>query len=374
MTSTLQPHLKSLKLDKPGADEIEVAIFGNGFGECIVVHVGRDQWFVVDSCIFKGSSRAAALEYFEAIGVDPSNAVEFVLATHWDDDHIMGISELVEECKGAKFFMSAAIKDTKFSRAFLHSPIARAVRTGQRARAGIAEFHKIYNYLDSNDLPRNYAVQDTTLMRKGPIEVTALSPHSSAFEKAVNSLAASFANPGGLPLASVRAQRPNHTSVVLWVKIGAVKLLLGADLEEAHDHKGWSMILKESVTRGDDAGVYKVAHHGSPTGHHDEVWTKMLAAKPISVIAPWERGGKFLPANDDIVRIRALSGSLHLVRPPGGALSSIKDLDAHTRAAFANCNARSILPSFNMVRLRSAGDSGIWTSKHFGEAVEIPCP
>ncbi len=37
--------------DSPGQDIIEVSIFGPGKGEPILVHLGRNEWIIVDSCI-----------------------------------------------------------------------------------------------------------------------------------------------------------------------------------------------------------------------------------------------------------------------------------------------------------------------------------
>src|SRR5947209_2078343 len=36
---------------QPGADELELTVFGGGFGESICVHVGGGSWVIVDSCI-----------------------------------------------------------------------------------------------------------------------------------------------------------------------------------------------------------------------------------------------------------------------------------------------------------------------------------
>src|SRR5262249_14986688 len=54
----------------PAADELEVTVFGPGFGECIVAHLGHDRWIVIDSCIDSRSDKPAVLAYFEHIGVD----------------------------------------------------------------------------------------------------------------------------------------------------------------------------------------------------------------------------------------------------------------------------------------------------------------
>ena len=44
----------------PSAREIEVSLFGPGYGECVLVHLGEGQWMIVDSCVEQGSSSQPA--------------------------------------------------------------------------------------------------------------------------------------------------------------------------------------------------------------------------------------------------------------------------------------------------------------------------
>jgi hypothetical protein len=62
-------------LNAPAPHEIEISLFGPGFGESIVVHAGNDHWIIVDSCIDADSGRPAALAYLDSIKVDVSSAV-----------------------------------------------------------------------------------------------------------------------------------------------------------------------------------------------------------------------------------------------------------------------------------------------------------
>jgi hypothetical protein len=58
--------------------------------------------------------------------------------------------------------------------------------------------------------------------------------------------------------------------------------------------------------------VFKIPHHGSVTGHSDDVWTQMLEAKPIAVTTPYDAGRKPLPTSEDIARISTLAGEFYL--------------------------------------------------------------
>ena len=84
----------------PQPDEIEVSLFGPGFGECIVIHYGDGRWLVVDSCVDDG--KPVALTYFQKIGVDPAAAVSHFVISHFDNDHIGGATELYSACSAAQ--------------------------------------------------------------------------------------------------------------------------------------------------------------------------------------------------------------------------------------------------------------------------------
>src|SRR5690348_11162620 len=88
----------------PRVDQVEVSLFGPGFGEAIALHLGNGSWFLIDSC--QQSSQPAPLSYLERIGVDIRSAVIGVLATHWHTDHVLGISRLFHAASNARFFCS----------------------------------------------------------------------------------------------------------------------------------------------------------------------------------------------------------------------------------------------------------------------------
>src|SRR5262249_30630496 len=95
-------------------------------------------------------------------------------------------------------------------------------------------------------------------------------------------------------------QGPNHVSVVTAILIGDQAMLFGSDLEEVGDPElGWSAIVA-LPGRPQQAGMFKIPHHGSKNGHCEEVWDKMLISNPVAVLTPWRRR---LPTRDDVERI-----------------------------------------------------------------------
>ncbi len=89
----------------PDANTAEVTIFGPGYGECIVLHLGCGQWAIIDSCIDKATGQSVARTYLEAIGV-PKGDVRHLVISHWHDDHVQGMLGLVEHYSDAQVWMS----------------------------------------------------------------------------------------------------------------------------------------------------------------------------------------------------------------------------------------------------------------------------
>ncbi|MCY4385175.1 MAG: MBL fold metallo-hydrolase [Nitrospinae bacterium] len=97
----------------PDIDEFEFTLLGPGYGESIVLHVGGGAWVLVDSCLDeKGTPRS--LRYLENMDIDPAESVELIVATHWHDDHIRGMTQMVEVCDKATFCCSSVLRDKEF--------------------------------------------------------------------------------------------------------------------------------------------------------------------------------------------------------------------------------------------------------------------
>jgi hypothetical protein len=102
-----------------------------------------------------------------------------------------------------------------------------------------------------------------------------------------------------------RFPRPNENdiSVATLVTVGSACALLGADLETtSSSNRGWNAVLASTNRPADMGSLFKVPHHGSVTGHHDDVWNKLLISQPVAILTPWNRSSK-LPTRDDRARI-----------------------------------------------------------------------
>lgn len=314
MTALLQP---------PASDELEVSLFGPGYGECVLVHLGAGEWLIVDSCFDQRSREQPALAYLQQLGLDPASCVKLVVASHWHDDHVRGLATVVETCSSAGFACAVALSTQETQTLIqLIGPVQYAVR------GGVSEFYDTLEVLKQRATGRpripvvQWAAQDKRLFQRAAnlttpaCEVMSLAPSDTAFTLAVASFRQLLADTAQRT-ARLPAMTPNHNAVVLWVTVGNVSVLLGADLEEtAHPHTGWSAIVASTTKPFGRAEVFKVPHHGSVNGHHAPVWQNMLISAPHALPAPFMRGGVSLPSESDLARLQTLTTNGFITVPP----------------------------------------------------------
>lgn len=302
-----------VNVSPPAPHEIEVSVFGPGFGECTVVHLGDGRWIIVDSCADAKTGTPAALRYLASIGVDPCQ-VELLVATHWHDDHVRGFSDLVEQCPQAGICISSVLTTEEFATAVL----AYTGKRLARVTSGVSEMRRVLDMLPGRRAIRGGAdkrIMASALTTGSQIEVWTLSPSDDGYGRFLASLARVVS-----PVVGARKQRvplvtPNDCSVAVFIRIGCLCILLGADLEEEAPSRGWSAILTSAGRPVERAAFFKVPHHGSRNADHPDVWRSMLTEEPVFAVAPYNRGRK-LPTNDDLARLRAYSSNGYLTASP----------------------------------------------------------
>jgi beta-lactamase superfamily II metal-dependent hydrolase len=297
----------------PKEEEIEVSVFGPGYGESVLIHLGQQAWMIVDSCLDLASKQPAPLAYLRTIGVDPAEAVQLIIATHWHDDHVRGLSKIFDECEAASFVCSDALRSDEF----LTLVEAQGTRSMMES-SGVQEFAEILQVLErrqrgsrSRAVSPKWALADRLLWRS-PLTIDgrtmqrtvhSLSPSDVSVRLAYDELMRLLPPPQTTKRRLV-TQAPNHTAVALWVNVGRISLLLGADLEETrHPGTGWSVVASSTTRSSGKASVFKVPHHGSHTADQPDVWTAMLEQNPLAVVTPFVRGKVSLPTNADARRL-----------------------------------------------------------------------
>jgi len=351
-------------LQAPAVDQIEVTVFGPGFGECIVVHLGASKWLIVDSCIDSASSQPAALNHLTKIGVDPAQVV-MVIATHWHDDHIRGMARQLRACVNARFCTSSALTRSEF----VATIVQYNSRHGIVAGSGATEMCEVLEILRSR-------AGATSPVRASPArhvltipaaesghgseaKIITLSPSDKQFDKFL----ASLSTIAPVPLTAKRRmadQDPNDVSVATLLAIGDQGILLGADLEENGDEElGWSAVVK--LAQRPKADIFKVPHHGSKNAHCDAVWQEMLGPNPIAIIAPWSRN-QGLPTKADVARLGSKTHSGFITSVKGGSINRARPyaVTKQIRETVGRIRSSEIATGFVSVRNGGKRNSGMW--------------
>lgn len=277
-----------------------MSLFGPGYGECGLIHVGGGDWIVIDSCVRGGSRSPIALEYLTALGVDLRSAVKLIIATHWHDDHVRGLSQIVDACPGAIFSCSAAVLSTDFL------TLTQATHVGlMMETSGVDEFREIISMLaERSSVHPRFVNEATMLLRKSgtvEVEIFALTPSDKAFIAALADIAKLLPPPYEAK-KRITLAGPNHASVAVWMRIGQIHLLFGADLQEVPGGH-WTRVLELPTRPEGRASYFKIPHHGASNGDHPDVWRDLIAKEAVAVLTPFRHGKNFIPGEDDIIRI-----------------------------------------------------------------------
>jgi beta-lactamase superfamily II metal-dependent hydrolase len=304
-------------VDAPKPDAIEVSIFGPGKGESILVHLGANEWMIVDSCIDARDRSLPAIAYLDRIGVDPGTQVKLVVATHAHDDHIAGMARVVRACKSAQFAASQAVASSEFF--YLLEEDTQLEDAFGVKKGVLSEYRAIFDVIDrrvnsAGIIPFKRAVQELPLlMTKTGSQVMALSPSHQAVTRSLQALAASMKTAGQTP--KLTDIDPNEFAVALWVSAGSHQFLLGADLLRGPSGSGWTAILDWHRPEL-PASIFKVPHHGAPNAHHDDVWARLVAPDAIAILAPYRAGVHPRPGPEDRKRIAAFTPNAFVTADP----------------------------------------------------------
>ena len=348
----------------PEAGEFELTLFGPGYGESIVLHVGDGVWVIVDSCI--DNDRAPrALRYLEGIGIDPAQAVALIVATHWHDDHIRGMARLVDACSQAAFCCAAALCQQEF----LSAVAALECRHLTVAGSGVRELYEVFTRLRQVGAKPRHAVANRRVFTRDACEVWSLSPNDAAFQDFLRVIG-DLVPREGQAKTRIPDLSPNDVAVALWIEVGDVAVLLGSDLEGS----SWEVILQSAERPPGQASAFKIAHHGSENADKPGVWEQMLDADPVAVLTPWQRGGRALPSEQDVQRILSNTASAYASARSRSVTESPSRRDRMVDKTIRESGARlkRLAMSPGRIRLRRLiHDAAPWQVELFGAACHL---
>ena len=348
------------------------------------MHVGGERWVVVDSCVDttdKANPRPVAEKYLTTMGVDMGGAVDLIVASHWHADHIRGLGRLVDRCPSALFSCAQAMVGDEFI-VFAEEMASASASTGG---AKLADFREAIGHLRHRKTSIRWAQQNKLLKAWNPsgalpgvprCVVNALSPSDLEYTAFIAEIAAARPTPTR-PKRGAAATSPNLVSLVLHVQFGDMSVLLGADMEVHHDpRRGWTA----AIAAGHEAGLtpahlLKVPHHGSVTGHHDELWTRLLAPRPLAVVTPFNKlpDERKLPTAADVARLNGLTSRLYQTAP--AIRTSLRGREAAVDRGLRDCNIvlRDATQPLGMVRCRWRSLTG-WSEEVFPPAMLLAPP
>lgn len=342
MQSTGQDFLKNVSRTKLKEAEIEISIFGKGFGECIVLCVGEKDCIIVDSFLNPSTQNPIAIDYLKAIDFD-CNRIKFVVLTHWHIDHISGISEILYSANpNVKFVLSPIITKKKFND-FINYAI-------QEESKSTSEYERVLEFIKQRGAScikfashdkRIFATEDSN----SNVEIFSLSPQDNDLIRYLRSLV----RPDKAGKTAYEFKEDNILSIVLLIKLLDNGILLGSDLETTNkDHEGWDAVVNNYTHLKCHPSIFKVPHHGSENGHNNFVWEKILRQKPISILTAYNKGYK-LPKDSDIDRIKKLSEKLYVI---GSKSKQDKELKLKIRKLMPDVKIEALPDQIGMVRWR----------------------
>lgn len=280
------------------------------------MHLGDNDWCIVDSCIPRSRAEPAAIEYLNSFGTGALEKVKVIVATHWHDDHIRGLASILQCASEASFYCSMALGTGEFLKLVAIAEVSLPGNSGVEEFASILEILMQRRESTSKKLVTpKYALENRKLLdlsgnaRSFSARVTALSPSDGTVKLALDEIAQLLPRPGE-PQRRIVNRSPNHASVVLWIEAGDKRVLLGADLEHTNRQgEGWLAVLA-SHQDNLPAQLFKVPHHGSANADCASVWSTMLTNNPIAIITPFSAAVR-LPRESDLRRVSARTNNLY---------------------------------------------------------------
>lgn len=360
----------------PSPEQVEITIFGPGYGECILLHVGGGNWIIVDSCRDPQTNGPVALSYLDALKIK-HECIKLIVLTHWHDDHCAGISDIYSSATAAKLSFAYALAGIDF-----YQLVKRfSKQSDSIVGSKVSEIARCLDISANTKRSIRSAQQGKPLLKMLPEEsghgkvclVTALSPSDSAEQDFLVEIASQRPK----FLESKRAadgSGRNDISVVLWVSIGDLNILLGADMEHhPNDKMGWGAIIGADNIPPGKASVVKVPHHGAQSGHDTRMWTERVVASPIAVLSPYARGRRPAPTPQDVSRIRSISHASLSSSRMSGKKGKRRESAVGRQLREMGVRLTPLDTSFGAVRLRTMPETADepWSIELFGDACDL---
>ncbi len=292
---------------------MKIRVFGQGYGESLVLYVPGVGWGVVDSCLYKIDKRKInpALEYLLENQIP---RLAFLVLTHPHKDHYLGLEQIINHYIGkidrVCYYSGDGMREYR-------EYLAKQAVSGEPGLRGLGIIFDMLKRAESSGATVIRLGQRTSIIRKDTynghtVEVLGLSPSARSIEKYRDILFKAIPVNDGDKITFVSDEEHNLLSASIWIEVDNIKVILGADLEAGScDNTGWRGVLRDVDCPSLAANLVKVSHHGSENAIHIPVWEKFSESnKPVSVITPYDRAKEPLPREEALKVIKQYSSEV----------------------------------------------------------------
>jgi beta-lactamase superfamily II metal-dependent hydrolase len=322
-------------MDLPKDSELEITLFGPGYGEALCIHIGNGYWVLIDSCRDK-DGKSASLQYLTSIGID-KDKVLFIIISHWHDDHIKGVTNLVRHFEKATVIFSPLISEKYFL-----ALTEQLKNIGTKNGGGLREIRNCLDIALNENRIKTYSENQcifnsaTSGIDVGQnLKIHSVSPSNAGVTEESIGFTKSF------EIGSkdyVPSKKENHASIAIHICTPEFSVLLGSDLETYHSDKfGWGAVLKNNNVIESKCDLFKIPHHGSEGAYHPDVWKTLISDEPISILTPFKNGNVDLPKAAGVDQLKKDSHSVYIT----ASNSSTKPHSIKNRAAAKILNRKT---------------------------------
>lgn len=280
---------------------LTIHVINSGIGEGIIIQLPNSKWGVVD-CYSPSLLNPTENPTLQFLTHNNVKELEFLCLTHPHDDHYRGMSQVLEYYEGniKEFWRFGGVDITEL---LAYLKINAIENKDKELTMSTNDLHKTFKKVIEIKKKKKLNVQYINDFRRlysdsvdqNILEIFSLAPSSNLVQDYVATLKACFSNKGTIDIG--RKQRNhNMVSVVLLIKYGNTKVLLGADAEK----RSWKYILQDKLRTEDiSSHALKMSHHGSTNSIINGLWEEISKDNKLYVIiTPYVR--KSLPQQEAI--------------------------------------------------------------------------
>ena len=334
-------------------------------GDALILHYGtatNPRYAVIDGGP-KGVWEASLQPRLQALRKgNKAVPLRWVLLSHVDEDHVLGLINMLQEIKGvlpkpndATAFPAALIHNTpgpaaaQAGVATVFTPAVSAIEAKIAAVAAlqttaittVASYKQgaqLANLARELTIPRNPKDGERRLAGDklpstvvGPLKVTVISPTVTTLDKLIKAWKKQLGKDGGIVSSEVETKIQNLSSIVVLVESGTKKMLLTGDALDndfLDDLDQLGFLDSNGQMRVD---VLKLPHHGSKVNNHDRLF-ETIKAKHYVISADGRFDNPDPPTLERFVRSeKDRACTLWITNGPGEGGSMGKVLDSRYR-------------------------------------------